>query len=417
MSKVDEQEVARLEQRLRDTGDALDAHMRRQLEMVEKQILSQVDAKATQIESFARMSQMDLAAVRVHVDSIVTKSNIELMALRSAVGVLEQWTAEQPPREQLEAAAAAAVATERIGRELTTLRTDTGRIDVDLATVRADAVRVDVKLTAVDQRLLEYRQNLLEQERRLGVFLENASKRVVGTRDRQQSAAAKEEADHLYDGFYASFEGAFRGTREDIKQRVEIYLPYVREVGAGTTATPIVDIGCGRGEWLEVLRENGLDGTGVDLNRINAAQCRERGLVVAEGDALAYLRGLKTGSIGAVTAIHVIEHLAFRNVISLFDEVRRVLKPGAIAIFETPNPENLVVGACNFWYDPTHQQPLPPEPMRFILDNRGFTRVEILRLHPNTQAPLSTGAGNELSSVIAERLYGPQDYALIGYKA
>jgi O-antigen chain-terminating methyltransferase len=99
----------------------------------------------------------------------------------------------------------------------------------------------------------------------------------------------------------------------------------------------------------------------------------------------------------------------------LFDEVLRVLKPGGVAIFETPNPENLVVGACTFWYDPTHQQPLPPEPMRFILDNRGFARIEILRLHPSTDMA-TTDAPNELSAAIAERFYGPRDYALIGYK-
>jgi O-antigen chain-terminating methyltransferase len=217
------------------------------------------------------------------------------------------------------------------------------------------------------------------------------------------------------DGFYVSFEDAFRGTREDIKRRVEVYLPYVREAGAGVAKAPVLDIGCGRGEWLELLNDNGLTASGVDLNRVAAAHCRERGLVVAEADALDYLRGVETASIGAVTAIHVIEHLPFRQLMCLFDEVLRVLKPGGVAIFETPNPENLVVGACTFWYDPTHQQPLPPEPMRFILDNRGFARIEILRLHPSTDMA-TTDAPNELSAAIAERFYGPRDYALIGYK-
>ena len=269
----------------------------------------------------------------------------------------------------------------------------------------------------IHQHLLVYRQDLLEQERRLGILLEDSSKRPPGILEVGQTAAVWEERDHLFDGFYVSFEDTFRGKREDIKQRVAVYLPYVRAAAAGTAKAPILDIGCGRGEWLEVLKDNGLEATGVDLNRITAAHCRERGLEVAEADGLDYLRGLQAASIGAVTAIHVIEHLPFRKMMLLFDEVRRVLNPGGVAIFETPNPENLVVGACNFWYDPTHQQPLPPEPMRFILDNRGFTRVEILRLHPRTDIPPPTEAPNELLDAIAERFYGPQDYALIGYKS
>jgi O-antigen chain-terminating methyltransferase len=234
--------------------------------------------------------------------------------------------------------------------------------------------------------------------------------------DAVRTDATREDPDHLLDDLYVSFEDTFRGTREDIKKRVEVYLPYIRDAGAGTAEAPVLDIGCGRGEWLELLEDNGLAASGVDTNRISSAYCRERGLVVAEVDNLDHLRGLESASIGAVTAIHVIEHIPFPKLMLLFDEVRRVLKPGGVAIFETPNPENLVVGACNFWYDPTHQQPLPPEPMRFVLDNRGFTRVEILRLHPMTDMSRLTEASNALPAAIAERFYGPQDYALVGYK-
>jgi O-antigen chain-terminating methyltransferase len=274
-----------------------------------------------------------------------------------------------------------------------------------------------VSLDEAAQHLLVNRQDLLEQERRLGILLEDSSKRPPGVLEVGQTAAVLEERDHLFDGFYVSFEDTFRGKREDIKQRVAVYLPYVRAAAAGTAKAPILDIGCGRGEWLEVLKDNGLAASGVDLNRITAAHCRERGLEVAEADALDYLRGLETASIGAVTAIHVIEHLPFRQMMLLFDEVRRVLKPGGVAIFETPNPENLIVGACNFWYDPTHHRPLPPEPMQFILDNRGFTRVEILRLHPTIGMSAPAKAQNQLPAEIAERFYGPRDYALIGYKS
>jgi len=342
---------------------------RPEIAALEQRIQSEGDLRraqlTTQLETLERRIQSETNAKLTHVEAVTKKINAELPALRSLVDALEKWTSEQPTgallRETIEVAAAA--------------KAHAGRIAEDF------------------------------------------SKRPPGILKAGQSAAVRNERDHLFDGFYVSFEDTFRGTREDIKQRVEVYLPYVREAGAGTAKAPVLDIGCGRGEWLELLNENGLAASGVDLNRVAAAHCRERGLVVAEADGLDYLRGLKTASIGAVTAIHVIEHIPFRELMFLFDEVRRVLKPGGVAIFETPNPENLIVGACNFWYDPTHQQPLPPEPMRFILDNRGFTRVEILRLHPSTDMSPSTEVPNELPALIAERFYGPQDYALIGYKS
>ncbi len=403
VDKVDRQEAAALEQRLRGEGATRAEQLTQQGETLEQRIRSELNAQVA------------------HVEAVTRNTNEELTTLRSLVGVLEQRAAEQPPgvllRETIEVAAGAKAETGRIADELTTLRADAGRTDTGLATLRADAVRINAKLTGVDQHLLAYRQSLLDQERRLGILLGDSDNRPQDISDLGRSASVREERDHLLDGFYVSFENTFRGTREDIKRRVEVYLPYVREAAAGSAKAPVLDIGCGRGEWLELLNDNGLAASGVDLNRITAAHCRERGLVVAEADALDYLRGVETASIGAVTAIHVIEHLPFRQLVSLFDEVLRVLNPEGVAIFETPNPENLVVGACNFWYDPTHQRPLPPEPMQFILDNRGFTRVQILRLHPNKDMSPPIEASNELSAVIGGLLYGPRDYALIGYKS
>ena len=326
-------------------------------------------------------------------NALAEKSRAVERELRALVEALDQRVAEHPPRAVVIEAIAAATA------------------------AKADAGRVDASLAVVGKQLLNYRQNLLEQERRLGILLEEASKRLPAPLDAKQLDAMEDEQRHLYDGFYVSFEETFRGTRKDIKQRVEIYLPYIRAVGAGTATAPVLDIGCGRGEWLELLQENGLKALGVDMNRITTADCRARGLEVTEADGLNHLRGLPENSLGAVTAFHMIEHVRFGQMILLFDEVRRVLKPGGVAIFETPNPENLIVGACSFYNDPTHQRPLPPEPMQFVLNNRGFTRVEILRLHPRTDIPPPIEEADGLRAEIIERLYGHRDYALIGYRS
>jgi O-antigen chain-terminating methyltransferase len=103
------------------------------------------------------------------------------------------------------------------------------------------------------------------------------------------------------DALYLSFEDQFRGTREDIKDRLKVYLPLLHDGGIGTQDMPILDVGCGRGEWLEILHEAGLVVQGLDINHVLVEQCRQRGFEVAEGDVIAHLRSLPEQSVGAVT--------------------------------------------------------------------------------------------------------------------
>jgi SAM-dependent methyltransferase len=217
-------------------------------------------------------------------------------------------------------------------------------------------------------------------------------------------------------GLYAAFEERFRGSRAAIVERVREYLPIVRAAAAGSADRPVLDLGCGRGEWLEVLREAGLRGRGVDNNPVLVEQCRGRDLEVAFGDVLAHLRAMPAASVGAVTAVHLVEHLRFAALVSLVDETVRVLKPGGVAIFETPNIYNLLVGACAFHTDPTHELPLAPEVLQFLAEARGLGRVEIRPLHRGTPLPpLSDDAPAALRRV-APYLDAPEDYAVIGYR-
>ena len=219
--------------------------------------------------------------------------------------------------------------------------------------------------------------------------------------------------DHQLDAFYLSFENRFRGPRKDIKKRVRFYLPFLRKARAGTKARPVLDVGCGRGEWLELLREGKLEAIGIDLNEAMVAQCKERGLKVVLGDAIEFLRNLPDRSQGAVTGFHIIEHLPLEVLIQLLMHSRRVLKPGGIAIFESPNCKNLMVGACNFNIDPTHRNPVFPETAQFMLETQGFERVTLKYLSPVDTTTL--GKIDEESPRIRELLYGPQDFAVIGY--
>ena len=170
-----------------------------------------------------------------------------------------------------------------------------------------------------------------------------------------------------HDALYAALEDRFRGTREDVKERSSFYLQFIKESEAA-----VLDVGCGRGEWLELMRENGIKALGVDMNRVLIEQCRERGLEVVEEDVLVYLRNLPDKSLGAVTGFHIIEHISLDQLLSLIDEVMRVLMPGGVAIFETPNPDNVLVGSNYFYFDPTHRHPLPSQLMHFLFETRGF---------------------------------------------
>jgi SAM-dependent methyltransferase len=268
------------------------------------------------------------------------------------------------------------------------------------------------QLAERDARLVQQKTQLILQERRITILLEEARKRLPEPFSQEQLQVMTAEEKHPLEALYVSFEDHFRGTREDIKERCKVYLPLIKEAGLGTNGMPILDLGCGRGEWLELLRDEGLLARGLDINPILVEECRERGLAIVEGDIIAYLRTLPDASIGGVTGFHVIEHLPFEVLINMLDETVRVLKPGGLAIFETPNPQNVLMGSCNFYFDPTHRNPLPSQTMQFLAEARGLCRVEILYLHPPEISPVREST--EVARRFNDYFYGPMDYAIVG---
>ncbi|HEX8145552.1 MAG TPA: methyltransferase domain-containing protein [Pyrinomonadaceae bacterium] len=270
---------------------------------------------------------------------------------------------------------------------------------------------IDTRVGQVAQKLQQTRTELVMHERRLTLLLEEARKRLPEAFAPAQLQTMADEERHVLDALYASFEDQFRGSREDIKERFKVYLPLLREAAI---ETDILDIGCGRGEWLEVLKEEGFRARGVELNRAMVEQCRERGLEVEAVEAVAHLQGLPPSSLRAVTGFHFIEHLPFETLIKLLDEIVRVLKPGGMVIFETPNAENVLVGSYYFYFDPTHRNPLPGSMVQFLLESRGLSRVEVMKLHPADA--LTIEGDDELTERFNQYFFGPMDYAVTGRK-
>ena len=255
------------------------------------------------------------------------------------------------------------------------------------------------------------------QEHRLSMLITEARKRLPDRLNKKQLENIVDQEDHKFDALYVAFENVFRGPREEIKARQSIYVPLLKEHRIGSKNMPVLDVGCGRGEWLELMRDNGLLAQGLDRNEIMIAQCRELGLDVVQGDALGHLRTLPDKSLGAVTAFHIVEHLPFEIVLAFIDETVRVLKPGGMVLFETPNPQNVLVGSMTFYYDPTHLRPLPSGMLRFFVEARGLCDVYIKDVNPYPEWVRLPDTDKGLARRLNEYFYGPQDYAVIGRKA
>lgn len=305
-------------------------------------------------------------------------------------------------------------------REIAALRSEVERIKEALEERRQEEQRIRAAEREFETRIARLHQEILFQQNRLADAMERRS--VAPDHPRHGPAPgpsipprAGAVQDRL-NNFYAQFEETFRGSREDIRNRVSVHADRVALTGAGAPDRPVLDIGCGRGEWLEVLEARGLAAYGIDTNDVTVSACRARGLDARRAEALDHLRSLADGSIGGVTAFHVAEHLPLDVLADLLDESLRVLRPGGVLLLETPNPENLLVGGMTFYNDPTHRNPLPPAMLEFLVRQRGFSDTEIVRLHPFPDDHLLPEDG-EIGRRLNRLLYGPQDYAVVARKA
>jgi SAM-dependent methyltransferase len=282
----------------------------------------------------------------------------------------------------------------------------------------------DALFARVDQKLDHYRREVRDLLGSLGAALARLAEAPASGPEavaRARGELAQARAEHAY----VELERRWRGTEEEIRERIAAYLPYLNG------RAPILDLGCGRGEALTLFAAHGLTARGVDGSARMVELCRARGLDAEEGDLFAALAGAAPGSLGAVVSFHVIEHLPALALDRLVRLAWQALRPGGVLILETPSPLSLVVAARNFWLDPTHQRPVHPESLLLLFELAGFDPVERLDLRafpaatrlpeidlaavPEGQRALADHV-NRLRDRLDELLFGYQDYGLIGTK-
>jgi O-antigen chain-terminating methyltransferase len=223
---------------------------------------------------------------------------------------------------------------------------------------------------------------------------------------------------------YLAFEDRFRGSRDEIRTRMTTYLPFFEG------ASEVLDVGCGRGEFLELMAGAGISARGLDLNHEMVETCKARGLDVTEADAVSYLSSLPDGSLGGLFAAQVVEHLQPAYLLAFLELAFHKLRPGGRLILETLNPSCWIAFFESYIRDVTHVWPLHPETLQFLVVASGFTTVDIEYRSPIAEAdklqPVTATAsmGPVLADLVDSfnanvdklnsRIYTFLDYAVIG---
>jgi 2-polyprenyl-3-methyl-5-hydroxy-6-metoxy-1,4-benzoquinol methylase len=332
-----------------------------------------------------------------------------LVPLKAVLRRLMRWYVEPALAQQRDFNASVLRALDELSERVDGVA---GELDaaVDDAGRRLEAgerARVDT-----DERLLELDERLVRVERRTRQAPAAAAAAPSGTAE--VGATDADGAD------YFAFESRMRGSTELIRERQSVYLDDFR------TAAPVLDIGCGRGEFLTLLREAGVEARGIDVDAEMVTHCREEGLEVEQADGLSHLASLEDDALGGIFCAHVLEHLSSPALFRLLELAVAKLRPGGVFAAETPNPLSLVALA-NFTADLSHDRPLHPATLSFLARQAGFRNVELRFLSEPSEAerlklvPLPDGRDlapakdaldanvNRLNDVV----FGPQDYAVV----
>ncbi len=284
--------------------------------------------------------------------------------------------------------------------------------------------RADLLLQAMDQRVERVQLGVRAIKQRVegmdsSLAVARAELHAVFARVSGESPARAESTPDLEAEHYLAFEERFRGSSDAIRERLADYVPYFEG------KNPVLELGCGRGEFLELLKEAGIEAEGVDGNREMIHACRDKGVEAKVGDLVTVLADRAAGSAGGIFAAQVIEHLPPSLLRKVLADGYRVLRPKGRIILETVNPTSVIALVESFYRDLTHQKPLHPETLEFMLRAVGFPEVTVrttspvgerARLLPVMASMDGSDTVNQNFEKLNALLFADQDYAVIATK-
>ncbi|HJT17372.1 MAG TPA: class I SAM-dependent methyltransferase [Thermoanaerobaculia bacterium] len=292
-------------------------------------------------------------------------------------------------------------------REIAALRDD---LKKDIGAVQLDMRNADESLAKELKRLSELIPVSAKRNDALIAALDQKIE-TVAARLRDITTPFLQTTDNRQqttDFLYRRLEDALRGDVD-----IEDYLMRARD------NQPVLDIGCGRGEFLIACKAAGIDSYGFDVNERSVADLQKRDLNVTLAGIPRCFEGIKHGSIGSVLAMHVVEHLPVDELFALFAQSARVLRPGGLLMIETPNAESIAVSASDFWRDPTHIAPRHVAALTILAREHGFSIEEVRAIHPLPPGndiphrPEDPESVRQIAEIINERVFAPQDLRLI----
>ena len=267
-----------------------------------------------------------------------------------------------------------------------------------------------VELSMISPMVKELERKVTQLESRIAVYDEE--KNLLIRRENQYNK-------RLNEIYLAYQQDLMNNTRIEVKNRLIAYVNRFEEWVGGREKKDlaILDLGCGTGEWLELLMENGYMPRGIDSNDLVIANALEENssLNIITGDALTYLENLPANSLDMITSLHLIEHLDLSGLFTLLDECKRVLKTGGLLMLSTPNPQNILIATYLFRMDPTHKNPIPVELLQFYLKKWDFNIFDTVFAHPLDFVPYEYDTEDRLKHVVY-RFNLEQEYSILAVK-
>ena len=365
-------------------------------------LTNQVDAVSSHLEARMNSCESTLQALINRVEAVSSHLEARMNSCESTL---------QPLINQVEA-----VRTE-LGQEASKAQS---YIDRRFSQNAEEIEKTRLSMEQVVDDLEAKRLRIAAVERKLRRLVYELEPSKPNLRSADSVADSKSISPDVFTSFdYFGFEDRVRPSETELRNKLQLYLRHF----AGLNN--VLDLGCGRGEFLDVLRKANINALGVDSNLDMVLYCKDKDLNVVHDDAIEYLRSLPEKSLGGIYAAQIIEHLGSGEGLALVDLAYRKLNSNGILLIETINPESLFVLYRWFWMDPTHQRLVHPETLRYCFECAGFREVNITFSTPPdvpSLAPLVCNGAqaeairsfNKWSAFLNQFIFGPQEYTAVG---